>query len=98
MALALSGRLSSTVATPPAKATLSVSKFGFMFDSSFPGAQHLFHAHVEQRRAGEVLPAIADHHTAGDIRSQGRREERCGLTDVIHRTHTAQRNVIDERR
>src|SRR6266851_4022886 len=34
---------------------------------AFLRAQHLLSAHVEQRRAGQVLAAIANHYTAGNV-------------------------------
>ena len=65
MALALSGRFSSIEATPSATVRFRVWKF--LAGSLFLGAKHLFGAHVEQRRPGQVLATIADHYTTGDV-------------------------------
>src|SRR5437773_12061055 len=98
MALALSGRFRSIVATPSARATLRVSKFGFMFDSSVLRAKHLLDVRVEHCGACQVLTTVADDNAAGDIRSQGRGEKGGRLADVIHGAHAAQRYAVEKRR
>src|ERR1700680_2148542 len=73
---------------------LSVSKFAM--GSSFLSPQHLLGPHVEQRRAGQVLAAIANHYTAGNVGSERRSEKDRALADVVHRAHAPQRNGVDE--
>ncbi len=53
-------------------------------------ARSMLRANVEQRRAGQVLPAVTDDHAAGDVVGQGRCEEYGRLADVVHRSHAAQ--------
>src|SRR5450755_2461850 len=98
MALALSGRFSSTVTTPSARATLSVSKFGVMLVSSLLGAKYLLDVRVEHRGAGQVLATVADNDATGNVGRQGRGEKCRRLADVIDRAQATKRNTFNERR